>query len=94
VHPILDAGTDCSLCSIPDLLEIGVSALKIVGRGMNPEMIREIVQIYRKCIDLALGGGDEDAIREYVLTEEPFWQMLCEQRRCKYLETPIIDSYV
>jgi putative protease len=94
VHPILDAGTDCSLCSIPDLLEIGVSALKIVGRGMNPEMIREIVQIYRRCIDLALGGGDPGAIREYVLAEEPFWQMLCEQKRCKYLETPITDSYV
>jgi len=94
VHPILDAGTDCSLCSIPDLLEIGVSALKIVGRGMNPEMIREIVQIYRRCIDLALGGRDPDAIREYVLAEEPFWQILCEQKRCKYLETPIIESYV
>ena len=61
---------------------------------MNPEMIREIVQIYRSCIDLARGGHDPGTIREYVLAEEPFWQMLCEQKRCKYLETPIIDSYV
>jgi putative protease len=94
VHPILDAGTDCSLCSIPDLLEIGVSALKIVGRGMNPEMIREIVQIYRACIDLALDGSDAGEIKDYALTEEPIWQLLCEQKRCKYLRTNISDSYV
>ena len=94
VHPILDAGTDCSLCSIPDLLEIGVSALKIVGRGMDPEMIREIVQIYRKCIDLAISGSDADEIRDYALAEEPIWQLLCEQQRCKYLKTNISDSYV
>ena len=94
VHPILDAGTDCSLCSIPDLLDIGVSALKIVGRGMNPAMIREIVQIYRKCIDLALSGSDAGEIRDYALAEEPIWQLLCEQKRCKYLKTNISDSYV
>ncbi|RLG19704.1 hypothetical protein DRN77_08515 [Methanosarcinales archaeon] len=94
VHPILDAGTDCSICSIPDLIEIGVSALKIVGRGMNPEMIRSIVQIYRGCIDLALAGYDSGAIRDYALAEEPFWQLLCEQRRCKYLKTYVTDSYV
>jgi len=94
VHPILDAGTDCSLCSIPDLLEIGVSALKIVGRGMNPEMIREIVRIYRACIDLALAGSDAGEIKNYALAEEPIWQLLCEQKRCKYLKTNISDSYV
>jgi len=94
VHPILDAGTDCSLCSIPDLLEIGVSALKIVGRGMNPEMIWEIVRIYRACIDLALAGSDAGEIKNYALAEEPIWQLLCEQKRCKYLKTNISDSYV
>jgi len=94
VHPILDAGTDCSLCSIPDLLEIGVSALKIVGRGMNPEMMREIVRIYRACIDLALDGSGAGEIRDYALAEEPIWQLLCEQKRCKYLKTNISDSYV
>ena len=94
VHPILDAGTDCSLCSIPDLLEIGVSALKIVGRGMNPEMIREIVCIYRACIDLALDGSGAGEIKDYALAEEPIWQLLCEQKRCKYLKTNISDSYV
>ncbi len=94
VHPILDAGTDCSLCSIPDLIEIGVSALKIVGRGMNPEMIGSIVRIYRMCIDLALDGGDSGAIKDYALAKEPFWQLLCVQKRCKYLKTPIADSFV
>ncbi|MCK4652384.1 MAG: U32 family peptidase, partial [Methanosarcinales archaeon] len=82
------------LCSIPDLLEIGVSALKIVGRGMNPEMIREIVRIYRACIDLALDGSGAGEIKDYALTEEPIWQLLCEQKRCKYLKTNISDSYV
>ncbi|MBC2706805.1 MAG: hypothetical protein HF977_03610 [ANME-2 cluster archaeon] len=94
LHNILDAGTDCSLCSIGDLMDAGVSALKVVGRCMNPEMIRTIIQTYRSAIDMVLDGAVPGEIKAWVLEEIPFWMMLCDQDRCKYLKTPINDSYI
>ncbi|HIH43586.1 MAG TPA: U32 family peptidase [Candidatus Methanoperedenaceae archaeon] len=94
LHNILDAGTDCSICSIPALMEAGVVSLKIVGRCMNPMMIRQVVSIYRESIDLARSGAGPAELRANVLEKIPFWQMLCEQRRCKYMSSPILDSYI
>lgn len=94
LHNILDAGTDCSLCSIGDLMDVGVTALKVVGRCMNPEMIRTIIQTYRHAMDMTTGGAKPSEIKAWVLEEIPFWMMLCDQHRCKYLKTPINDSYV
>ena len=94
LHNILDAGTDCSLCSIGDLMDAGVSALKVVGRCMNPEMIRTIIRTYRSAIDMVRDGAVPGEIKAWVLEEIPFWMMLCDQDRCKYLKTPINDSYI
>lgn len=94
IHPILDAGTDCSLCSIPALTDAGVGALKVVGRCMNPLMIKNIIEVYRGAIDMAENGASGNDIKAYAIEKIPFWQMLCEQKRCKYLKTPVTDSYV
>lgn len=94
LHPILDAGMDCSLCSIPDLMDAGVAALKVVGRCMNPEMIKTIIGLYRNAIDMSEKGTNAGEIKSHVLDEIPFWEMMCEQQRCKYMKTPIADSYI
>jgi putative protease len=94
LHNILDAGTDCSLCSIGVLMDAGVSALKIVGRCMNPEVIRTIIKTYRQAVDMVGEGARPEDIKSWVLDEIPFWMMLCDQHRCKYLKTPITDSYI
>lgn len=94
LHAILDAGTDCSLCSLGQLMDAGVTAVKIVGRCMNPEMIRTIIQIYRTGIDMAMNGASPAGIKAWVLEEIPLWMILCEQGRCKYLRTPINTSFI
>lgn len=94
LHAILDAGTDCSLCSLGQLMDAGVTAVKIVGRCMNPEMIRTIIQIYRTGIDMAMNGTSPAGIKAWVLEEIPLWMILCEQGRCKYLRTPINTSFI
>lgn len=94
IHNILDAGTDCSLCSIGDLMDAGVEALKVVGRCMNPEMIRTIIRTYRQAMNMVKEGALPGEIKSWVLEEIPFWMMLCDQQRCKYLPTPINNSYI
>lgn len=48
----------CSLDYIPDLINIGVSSLKIEGRLKSPEYVATVTRIYRKYIDLALSSKD------------------------------------
>lgn len=54
----------CGLSYIPDLINIGVSSLKIEGRLKSPEYVATVTRIYRKYIDLALSNN------EYVVDEK------------------------
>lgn len=44
----------CGLEFIPDLIDIGVTSLKIEGRMKTPEYVATVTRIYRKYIDLAI----------------------------------------
>lgn len=46
----------CGLDYIPDLINAGVTCLKIEGRMKNPEYVATVTRIYRKYIDLAQSG--------------------------------------
>lgn len=48
----------CGLDYIPDLINIGVSSLKIEGRLKSPEYVATVTRIYRKYIDLSLSSND------------------------------------
>ena len=57
----------CGLDFIPQLINAGVTCLKIEGRMKNPEYVAIVTKIYRKYIDLAESGipyviEDEDRI--------------------------------
>ena len=43
----------CTLDSLPELIQTGVSSLKIEGRMKSPEYVATVTRIYRKYIDLA-----------------------------------------
>lgn len=46
----------CGLDFIPDLIDAGVTCLKIEGRMKSPEYVATVTRIYRKYIDLAESG--------------------------------------
>ena len=46
----------CGLDFIPNLINAGVTCLKIEGRMKNPEYVATVTRIYRKYIDLAESG--------------------------------------
>jgi len=48
----------CGLEHIPDLIESGVTSLKIEGRMKSPEYVAIVTKIYRKYIDLALSNNE------------------------------------
>ncbi len=53
----------CGLDFIPDLINAGVTCLKIEGRMKNPEYVATVTRIYRKYIDLA------ESDKEYIIEE-------------------------
>ncbi len=54
----------CALDFIPDLINAGVTCLKIEGRMKSPEYVATVTRIYRKYIDLA--ESDE----KYIINED------------------------
>jgi putative protease len=49
--PILDAYTFCAICQLPELLEIGVTGLKIVGRCLPTTYQVQTTEMYRRLVD-------------------------------------------
>lgn len=54
----------CGLEFIPDLIDMGITSLKIEGRMKTPEYVATVTRIYRKYIDLA------NSDKEYIVDDE------------------------
>ncbi len=81
---ILDSFKICSFCQITRLIKAGVHMLKIVGRDLDLEFMTQVVQTYRRGIDLACNGEEPAAERSEIL---PVWwvKMWCDSgKRCRY----------
>ncbi|MCH1983578.1 U32 family peptidase [Ruminococcus sp. OA3] len=54
----------CTIDLLPEILEAGVTSLKIEGRMKKPEYTAGVVRIYRKYLDLATEGETYEVARE------------------------------
>lgn len=90
---LIDAGKDCTICSIKELERIGVTSLKIMGRGLSLKLIGTLVKIY--CEALKQTDKDSSYIREEVLNIASWWeQSYCNEQRCMYRRTDITKYYI
>lgn len=94
---IMDGATDCSICSLADLVEVGVDVIKIVGRDKNPFLTASITKVYRTCVDNIeldkLKRLTISQMREKILNIEPWWSYFCNENRCKYHLNIVTKSY-
>lgn len=51
----------CSIRHIPELVAVGVHALKIEGRMKNPDYVYNVVSVYRAALDAVAAGEPYDA---------------------------------
>ncbi|GLW90132.1 U32 family peptidase [Actinokineospora globicatena] len=96
----LDGASDCALCDVPALVELGVAALRLPGReSPNVRQNAKVTQMYRR----ALAGHAARVPITEVIAEidrvELMWQMgwlprLCDQQRCRFRDTPQLRAYV
>ena len=95
---ILDAGTDCTICSLHDLANIGVNVIKIVGRDKDPFFTSTITRVYREFIDNIYSNKIKrtpvSLNRDKILKREPWWSYFCDDNRCKYRPNRVSRSYV
>jgi len=83
--PILDAFSWCSICQLPELVNTGVTGLKIVGRECDLEYQGEIARIYRELVDLLESGKEEDfQDRLQSVKTSSYFSDACELGRCYY----------
>jgi putative protease len=83
--PILDAFSWCSLCQLPDLVNTGVTGLKIVGRECDQEYQGKIAKIYRELVNLI----ERNQIEEFQerlesVKSSSYFSDACRQKRCYY----------
>lgn len=85
---IFDVETGCSLCNVKRLDEMGVAALKIVGRDRNYKNTAQVVEMFNK----VLKNNYYDCTNEIV----PLWwkKVWCENRSCKYSEKSKNYQYI
>lgn len=96
----LDGASDCALCDVPALIGLGVDALQIPGReSPNLRQNAKITQMYRRAVKGHATGTPMPVVIEQIDRVELMWQMgwlprLCDQRRCRFRDTPQQRAYV
>jgi putative protease len=96
----LDGASDCALCDVPALVNLGVAAIQIPGReSPNLRQNAKITQLYRRVLD---GNAAKEPMPQMIASidrVELMWQMgwvprLCDQQRCRFRDTPQQRAYV
>lgn len=79
---ILDSFKMCSLCSLKELMDYKVNALKLVGRDLEAGYMLQLVRTYRNAINRISLGEELNSIRK----DLPVWwkKAWCEAGLCKY----------
>ncbi|WDZ82839.1 U32 family peptidase [Micromonospora cathayae] len=96
----LDGASDCALCDVPALVEIGVRALQIPGReSPNLRQNAKITQMYRRAVRGHATGTPMPEVIAAIDRVELMWQMgwlprFCDQQRCRFRDTPQQRAYV
>ncbi|MFG2049337.1 U32 family peptidase [Micromonospora sp. NPDC048935] len=96
----LDGASDCALCDVPALIELGVDALQIPGReSPNLRQNAKITQMYRRAVQGHATGTPTTEVIKAIDRVELMWQMgwmprLCDQQRCRFRDTPQQRAYV
>lgn len=96
----LDGASDCALCDVPALVDLGVAALQVAGReSPNLRQNAKVTQLYRRALDDHAQGVDITDTIERIDRTELMWQMgwvprLCDQQRCRFRDTPQRHAYV
>jgi collagenase-like PrtC family protease len=96
----LDAAADCALCSMRDLINADVDALKIVGRESKNEAISaKFTNIFVRFREGVYAGKTVSEIKSDLARDTLFWDMnwvpkFCEEKRCKFHATEITQSYI
>jgi len=87
---ILDTGEDCALCALPEIIDAGVTSIKIVGREMDYKLTSTITFIYNYALSSLERGEKMDNIMSHIKErfDFDFWEKgFCDTERCKYINT-------
>lgn len=94
-YSLIDAGKDCTMCSLRELKRIGVTSLKIMGRGLSLQLVGSLITLYQNALNSVEQGVDSLQIREQLLDKAAWWEKAyCDEQRCLYRRTAMSKYYV
>lgn len=81
----MDACPDCAICSMPQLYELGIDSLKIIGRETDCGEVAKITKMYKTAVPMYVATGKFD--RKEIISAIPWWENNICYNRCKYENT-------
>lgn len=95
---LLDANQSCSLCSLLKLKNVGVYAVKLVGRECTVESNVEITKLYcefLKRINLLEQDSGDLAVNEIRNELVPAWwnRVYCKKNNCRYTNNKVVNAF-
>ena len=82
-----DVEMGCALCSLGILENAGVKALKIVGRDRSCKQMADIVNLYKRTLQLFREDADMGIPNPFI---DAWWKKVwCSKNKCKYKENAI-----
>lgn len=92
INSSLDVCTDCAVCSIPKLYDLGIDSLKLVGRETDCIEAAEITRMYKAAIRMYAETGALNPAS--IISSIPWWKEAMCPGRCKYEQTDLLRSYL
>ncbi|MBE6320444.1 MAG: U32 family peptidase [Bacteroidales bacterium] len=77
---------NCSLCSVWDLLQNNITAIKVQGRERDYRKVIPLTKMFRSAIDLASQSTSKIEYMDGIKDLIPIWwkKIFCERRQCKF----------
>lgn len=90
----LDAGEDCTVCAIPELIKNGIKGLKIIDRCKPAEEVAPYIKVCIDAVECAESGEPIDTYTDRLFTYAPWWKNeFCDHSRCRYLSEESYKTY-
>lgn len=92
-YPFMAAGLECSICSLKDLIDAGVSTIKLLDRTLPHTFTSQLTKVYKEIISMLLQGKMEEEPVNYVISQIFWWEIFCKNNKCKYFQKSGLNYY-
>ena len=92
---IFDFGVDCCLCTIKEMMEMGINSIKLIDRATPVEQVIPFTKVYSEAIHMLEKGESIEEVKRMAHKTVPWWkEQFCKSQKCRYLQNCYSQYYI